>query len=53
MSETRVYVMIEFSYESGGICNLAYIGAAVLNFGLAWLSSPNINKIEKHGANVG
>ena len=29
--------MIEFSYERGGICNLAYIGATVLNFGLACL----------------
>ena len=28
--------MIEFSYERGGMCNLAYIGATVLNFGLAW-----------------
>ena len=34
----RVYVTIEFSYERGGICNVPYIAATVLNFGLAWLA---------------
>ena len=34
----RVYDMIEFSNERGGMCNLAYIGVTVLNFGLAWLA---------------
>ena len=33
---TRVYFMIGFSFERGGMCNLAYIGATVLNFGPAW-----------------
>ena len=33
---TRVYVTIEFSDERGGMRNLAYIGATVLNFCLAW-----------------
>ena len=36
MAFTRVYVMREFSYERGGMRNLAYIGATLLNFGLAW-----------------
>ena len=33
-SSTRVYVVKELSYERGGMCNLAYIGTTVLNFGL-------------------
>ena len=45
--------MIEFSYERGGICNLAYIGATVLNFGLAWPADVCAAQIQKHGANVG
>ena len=30
--------MIELSYAWGGMCNLAYIAAIVLNFGLACLA---------------
>ena len=52
---TRVYIMIELSYERGGMRNLAYISTTVLNFGLAWpvdvCATPK--KIKNRGANVG
>ena len=45
---TRVYVMIEFSYVRGGMCNLAYIGATVLNFELAWPADVCASKTLAH-----
>ena len=39
------------------MCDLAYIGTTVLNFGLAWLADVYAaqirTKIQKYGANVG
>ena len=39
------------------MCNLAYIGATVLNFGLAWpadvYAAQTKTKIQNRGANVG
>ena len=32
----RVYFSYDFFLPSGGTCNLAGIGASVLNFGRAW-----------------
>ena len=57
MAFTRVYVMREFSYARGGMRNLAYIGATILNFGLAWAvdvcAAQTKTKIQNLGANVG
>ena len=49
MEDPRVYIMIEFSYERGDMCKLAYIGATILNFWLVWqadrcLRGPNMKK---------
>ena len=58
MEDPRVYIMIEFSYERGDMCKLAYIGATILNFWLVWqadrcLRGPNMKKNSKCGTNVG
>ena len=36
MEFSRVYFSYDFFLPSGGTCNLAGIGASVLNFGPAW-----------------
>ena len=46
------FVMIQLSYEWGSMCNLAYIGATVLNFGLAWLADVCVAKHKQKFKNM-
>ena len=48
---TRVCVGRKFTFDWGGMCNLAFIAATILNFGLAQPAWPSQPKIQNCGSN--